>query len=138
MKWSMQHEHKHAPKICKLRPEHQKHTVCVQNEIPPTPTINLEELNDKGKLNFIGWNENLPGRIIFDNVDNQLLEHQQMNIGTQQLNVGDSGSGHWMYNKGVAVLIGITYLGEGAGRSSMIQKTTDKDVLKFIQDNIEY
>ena len=138
MKWSMHHEHKHAPKICRLRPEHQKHTACVQNEIPRTPTINLEEINNKGKLNFIGWNENLPGRIIFDNVDNQLLEHQQMNIGTQQLNVGDSGSGHWMYNKGVAVLIGISDIALEGGTASMIQKTTNKDIFKFIKDNISY
>ena len=59
MKWSMQDEHNHAPKICRINEgAHQSHTACVQSKFPRTPTINLEEINDKGDLNFIGWNEN--------------------------------------------------------------------------------
>ena len=124
MKWSITNEHNHNPKLCGLRQCKLPYTACIENIFPPTPTFHLEEINDIGDLNFRGWDENPPIPITVDNIDNQRYT-EQTNIGTQQTGRGDSGSGHWMYNNEVAVLVGITTSGKAAGGPSMIQKTTN-------------
>ena len=136
MKWSMSNEHNHNPKLCGLPQCKLPYFACIQSIFPRTPTFQLEEINDNGDLNFKGWDANPPSSFAVDNVDNQLYT-DQTNIGTQQIGGGDSGTGHWMYNDaGVAVLVGITTMGTLAGRSSVMQKTTNREILEFINDNI--
>jgi hypothetical protein len=136
MKWSMSNEDNHKPKLCGIEQCKLPYFACIQSIFPRTPTFQLEEINDNGDLDFKGWDEDPPTSFAVDNVDNQLYT-DQTNIGTQQIGGGDSGTGHWMYNDaGVAVLVGITTMGTLAGRSSVMQKTTNREILEFINDNI--
>ena len=145
----MCNEQNHDPKKCYL-PSHCNlpYTACIQSEIPVTPTVNFEEVNKKGDLKFKEWPSKQHGQekepdhfrnLVVENVDNQ-LHTDETNIGTQQLAKGDSGSGHWMYNKDedVAVLIGVSMLALKGGGPSMIQKTTDTEISSFIKNNLVY
>ena len=119
-----------------MKPEHQPHTACIQKSISQTPTIYIEETNDKGDIKFKGEG-NVVTIVAVENVGHI------SKLGTERTSGGDSGSGHWIYNDdGRAVLIGSTEMGSTgasfADWASMIQKTTDNTILTFIKHNLDY
>ena len=141
MTWSMEDEQTHFPKQCGSRYCPLPYIVCIQSQFPVTRTAKFEDDSIMGsafgrdKLQFWGWKQNIT-TLTITNVENADLTNP-CNIGTQGNAPGDSGTGHWIQTGDRSVLVGISTGGINS-KPGYIQKTTYREILAFIKNNIVY
>ena len=141
MIWSTKNQDSHTPKECGFSDKYCKlhFATCIENIFPKTSTMLVtykdESVTDRYETDF---------RI--KGVDNTAIleECQPENIGTQLNSKGDSGTGHWIANTETepprAVLVAISTLGSNRipEKGSLVQKTTDEDILRFIKQTLSF
>ena len=141
MTWTMEDEHTHFPKECNSNYCTLPYTACIQSQFQITRTAKFEDNSimisafGRGQLQFWGWTHNIT-TLTIENVENANFVNP-CNMGTQGIAPGDSGQGHWIQAGDRSVLVGIS-TGGVITKPGYIQKTTSREILAFIKNNIVY